>query len=328
MNIHNQQDKEIQQKKMKTSLGIHLGVLALAFFLGCPQNQAEEKEYEIAVNFQQIDFTFDKASNSTKSESTEGAKREKQEAIPEVPKPEIKEVEVPTPEVKQPEVVKTPPKPTTPIISETTIEEPEPEVVAVEEEVEIDEPEPEVVPEKVKPAPKRVDQPSKPKPTTSKSTSKSSETSTTDTGTPSKTDGTKEGTGKGSTGTGKGKDSKGDDGDSGIGTGGSGEGEYDDSGNGVFGRRVIYRNIKAVLDVGFDNQKGKKIVAKFCVARPGNVTYVEISDETTAIITRSKMKSVMDALYGYKVEPDFKAPREQCGKITISLDVNALWGGE
>ncbi len=328
MNIHNRQEKEVQQKKMRTSLGIHLGILALAFFIGCPQNQAEDKEYEIAVNFQQIDFTFDKASNSTKSESTEGAKREKQEAIPEVPKPEIKEVEVPKPEVKQPEVVKTPPKPTTPIISETTIEEPEPEVVAVEEEVEMDDPEPEVVPDPPKPAPKRVETTSKPKPAKSKPTTTSSGKPSTDTGKPSKTDGTKSGTGKGNTGTGAGKDSKGDDGDSGIGSGGAGEGDYDDSGNGVFGRRVIYRNIKAVLDVGFDNQKGSKIVAKFCVARPGNVTFVEIMDETTAIITRAKMKAVMDALYGYKVEPDFKAPREQCGKITISLDVNALWGGE
>jgi len=126
MNKHNQQEKEVRQKKMRTSLGIHLGIVVLAFFLGCPQNQAEDKEYEIAVNFQQIDFTFDKSSNSTKSESTAGAKREKQEPVQEVPKPEIKEVEVPKPEVKQPEVVKTPPKPTTPIISETTIEEPEP----------------------------------------------------------------------------------------------------------------------------------------------------------------------------------------------------------
>jgi len=327
MNIHNRQEKDIQQKKMRTSLGIHLGILALAFFIGCPQNQAEEKEYEIAVNFQQIDFTFDKSSNSTKSESTAGAKREKQEAVPEVPKPEIKEVEVPKPEVKQPEVVKTPPKPTTPIISETTIEEPEPEVVAVEEEVEIEEPEPEVIPEKPKPTPKRVESASKPKSSTSKPTSESSDKPTTDSGKPSKTDGKKSGTGKADAGTGKGKDGQGSDDDSGIGTGGSGEGEYDDSGNGVFGRRVIYRNIKAVLDVGFDNQKGKKIVAKFCVARPGNVTFVEIMDETTAIITRAKMKAVMDALYGYKVEPDFTAPREQCGKITISLDVNAFWGG-
>jgi len=327
MNIHNRQEKEIRQKKMRTSLGIHLGILALAFFIGCPQNQAEDKEYEIAVNFQQIDFTFDKASNSTKSESTAGAKREKQEPVQEVPKPEIKEVEIPKPEVKQPEIVKTPPKPTTPIISETTIEEPEPEVVAVEEEIEIEEPEPEVVPDKPKPAAKRVEEASKPSKSTSKPSTSSSEKPSTDTGKPSKTEGTKEGTGKADSGTGKGKDAKGDDDDSGIGSGGAGEGDYDDSGNGVFGRRVIYRNIKALMDVGFENQKGSKIVAKFCVARPGNVTFVEIMDETTAIITRAKMKAVMDALYGYKVEPDWKAPREQCGKITISIDVNALWGG-
>lgn len=105
------------------------------------------------------------------------------------------------------------------------------------------------------------------------------------------------------------------------------EGEYDESGIGVFGRKVIYRNIKEILDIGFESQKGRMIVAKFCIAPTGDVTYVELLDETTASLSSSKKKAVIKAITGYKLEADINAPSKQCGKFNVTLNVNTSWGG-
>ena len=101
---------------------------------------------------------------------------------------------------------------------------------------------------------------------------------------------------------------------------GAGTGQYDGSGNGIFGRKVIKENIAEVLSAGFENQENKKIVAKLCVSRAGNVTYGEILfDETTASLDNRKAKKVLQGLYGYKYEPSRTAPDQECGKLTITL---------
>ena len=129
-----------------------------------------------------------------------------------------------------------------------------------------------------------------------------------------------------SKGTGAGADKSGNDGDSGSGTGGAGKGQYDGTGNGIFGRKVIKRNIKGVLNAGFENQANKKIVAKVCIARSGKVSYAEIVEsETTAIMDSRKLKAVLSGIYGYEYEPKRNAPEQECGKLTITLtNINAI----
>jgi len=126
------------------------------------------------------------------------------------------------------------------------------------------------------------------------------------------------GQGKSNTGSGKGSDS-GPDVTSGVGNSSDGTGEYDGSGVGIFKRKVIYRNISAVPMT----QSGK-VVIKTCINRMGNVTFTEIMNAETTIKDRTILKKALSAAKGYKYQPDPRAPKEQCGKLTITLDIEAL----
>ena len=304
---------------------LHSSILLLAFFFGCPVNKAVDPNYQIAVTFESKEITIEKASNSVKAQAKEGAVRKKSEPIDKVKTKVIKDITPKPTKVDVPKPTPTPPTPSEPVISETTVEE-EVEVEAVEEEIEMDTPEIEEIPEE--PA-EEIEEPVEDEPTeVTGGGSNSTDSDEPSDGKPSILDG--DGTGKGNSGDGAGDDESGDDDDSGIGTGGAGYGEYDDSGNGIFGRRVIYRNTKEVLDVGFENQEGKVISAKFCVNRAGKIIYAEIlDDESNAIIPFGKEKSVLRGIYGYKLEADLKAPKEECGKMTIRIQqIDAIWGGE
>lgn len=319
------EEKKHKRKSARTTLIVHSMVLLLAFFFGCPVNKAVDPNYQIAVTFEPQDISLEKASNSVKAQAEAGKQREKSEPVKKVQKREIKKLETkPTKKVDVPQPTPTPPSPTEPIISETTIED-EVEVEAVEEEVDFDTPELEEVPDDPAPpveevAEEEVEADSGGSPAGSDNPDGSDSPANTGDGS---------GTGKGNSGDGKGSDGSGDDDDSGIGDGGPGSGDYDDSGNGVFGRRVTYRNTTQVLAVGFGNQEGKVISAKFCVNRAGKITYAEIlDDETNAIIPFGKTKDVLRGIYGYRVESDLKAPREECGKLTIKIkQIAALHGG-
>jgi len=222
-----------------------------------------------------------------------------------VPKPPVPKPPTPTPPVVAP-----------PIVTETTSFEEEEVVVAseeaVEEVVEVDDvPSPDVmdVPEPVKII-------KKPRTKVNEGTQNTSQ-SDTQNGTPNSA-GDGEGTGKGDQGNGKGADDSGNDGDSGKGTGGTGLGEYDDSGNGIFGRRVTYRNVAPILK-GASGKSGK-IHFKVCVNPKGTVNFAELNELETTITDRSTLKNAIQAIYGYKFEPDPRAADEECGKIVVSID--------
>ena len=215
----------------------------------------------------------------------------------------------------------------------------ESDITAAEEDIEMDEPEMEEVPDPIETEVVTEDVP--PANETAKESVKDrigqildvlktggSDDNGNPTGNPSSKDGSDSGTGKGNKGDGRGSDASGDDGDSGQGTGGSGTGKYDGSGNGIFGRKVIKRNVNEILRVKFENQENKKIVAKVCISRSGNVAYAELLyAETTATIPRGKDKDVLKGIYGYKYEPNRYAPDEECGKLTIVLqNISALIG--
>lgn len=336
-------DRARKRKSTRIAIGVHLLLLLLAFFLKCPHEDAADHQYAVAINFEEIiepepekleDFT--ESSNSTKSQSTEGAAKKTADKPAEIEQVDQKPLETTQPEVKTPKPTPTPPTPTEPILSDLVDEE-ETDVVAVEEEIDVDEVELEDVPDPA-PDPEPVPDP-EPAPKTktsildrmgsifdSKPKDGGSKDEGNPTGEPARSDGNDGGTGKGERGTGKGSDKTGNDGDSGVGDGGLGTGKYDGSGRGVFGRKVIHRNFKDILAVNFGNQAGKRIVAKICINKGGSVVYAELLDmETNAVIPPGKEKQVLKGFYGYRYEPDPSAPAEQCGKLSFVLEnINTL----
>ncbi len=339
-------ERENKRKANLVSTVFHILLLLLAFFATCNYEKAADNQYAVALNFEEIVppklEEFKESSQSNKAQEKEGKPRKNADRPAEIKDQQTKTVETKRPEVKLPKPTPTPPKPTDPVVSETTMEE-ETEVSAAEEILEIEDPEPEAIPEP-DPVPEpieEIEEPEPPAPEPAKESVKTkigklldvikaggSDDDGNPDGDPSRSDGTADGTGEGNKGDGAGRDASGNDGDSGSGDGGAGVGEYDGSGNGVFGRRVIYRNIAEILRVGFGNQEGKRIVAKFCVNRDGIVTYAELLNfETNAIIPPGKEKAVLKGIYGYKVEADPKAPKEQCGKLKILLNNINTFGG-
>lgn len=331
-----------KRKSTKITIAFHALLIILAFLYTCKHEKAADNQYAVAINFEEIippepekleDFT--ESSNSHKASADEGAKSKDADKPEPIEQIEQTPLETKQPEVKLPKPTPTPPTPTDPVISETTVEE-ETDVTAVEESMEIEEVELEPVPDPA-PAPDPIPDP-EPAPPKTKPSIKDrlgdilkdvvktggSNSSDNPDGKPSRSGGTN-GTGSGEKGDGPGA-SKGDDGAEGKGTGGPGNGKYDGSGRGVFGRKVIHRNFKDILAVKFENQEGKKIVAKICINTSGHVTYAELLEfETTAIIPAGKEKQVLKGFYGYKYEKDRSAPQEQCGKLTFIIEnINAF----
>lgn len=337
-------ERENKRKSSLYTFIFHLVLLILAFFSTCDYQKAVDNQYSVAINFEEIVppklEEMSDASNSNKGQEAEGKARQKADRPAEILEQQTKTIENSRPEIQLPKPTPTPPVPTTdPVISETVEEESD--ITAAEEEIEIDAPEMEEIPDPV--VVEETDNSSNEPPADkAKESVKSrigkildvfktggSKDNGNPNGEPSNKDGSKDGTGEGTKGTGRGNDSSGNDGDSGVGTGGSGEGQYDGSGNGIFGRKVIKRNVNKVLAVGFENQENKKIVAKVCIDRNGDVAFVELLDaETTATIPAGRTKDVLRGIYGYKYEPNPRAPKEECGKLTIILqNISALAPG-
>jgi hypothetical protein len=96
---------------------------------------------------------------------------------------------------------------------------------------------------------------------------------------------------------------------------------YDEAGIGVFGRKVIYRDVVGVFRV--IDQSGK-IAIKICVNQAGIVDYAEVIPGETTIEDKTAVKNYLKAARKYKFEQDLKAPKIQCGKLrfTVSNKIN------
>ncbi len=351
-------DKSIAAKStwnnsLNKSIAIHVFLLLIAWLLKLPSNPEKniDTQYAVTVNFQNIDFTNSKSSNSTKSKSTEGQQRPKSEAPKKIEASKPKKIEVPTvtPPKPKPTPPATKPTPTDPVLSETTTDESD--IQAIEEEIEVDDPEPEFIPE-ASPEPVPSTEPVVLNPELPSiediigdiddepidvaeetdifaeeegddQDSEAAQDGSSD-GDPSIKDGDDAGTGKGDTGSGKGNDNEGDDNDSGIGTGDHGEGEFDASGDGIFGRKVIYRDPSMIA---LASSKSGQIVFKVCINRRGSVSFIEIDDFKTTIDDVSLLRKALDALHKYKYEVDYTAAKEQCGAYTLKVDNYKGFGG-
>lgn len=330
---------------MRNSIVLHLFLLLIAFLLRFQDDPKQDidTQYAVTVSFQEVDFRNTRSSNSNQSRSNSGAQREKTEAPRkiETTKPAKVEVPTPTPPKPVPQPQATEPQPTEPVLSETTTEESD--IQAVEEAVEVEDPEPEYIPqESTDPVPaeepvfvqnddlptlddiiaditddpiEMEKDPGSPSdtPGTGETSSNSSGTADSD---PSLKDG-HGGSGRADEGNGQGSDSAGDDGDSGKGDGGYGEGEFDASGDGIFGRKVIYQDRSMIRNA---SGKSGKIVFKVCINRRGLVSYVEINELETTIKDRKILRNAIDAMSNYKYEVDYSAPKEQCGYYKVTID--------
>jgi hypothetical protein len=311
---------EIQRNKgkgMRTSIIIHLLLLLIAWFYIFPVfNEPDPPIYAVTV-----DFSFEQSSLSEYAQADVGKTRPKADPIKSIEPTEVEQIEVEKPDVEMPEP--TPVEETTPPITTDAVQDESP-VEAVEDDMPVDDPEPEPIPQKPAPVVKKPSKPVVKTPTTPTGTKGSPDGKTTgkdDSGKPSVLDnGTDAGTGKGNTGKGPG-DGKGNDNDSGKGDGGAGTGQYDGSGDGIFGRKVIYRNTS-----GLDMSKSGIVSVKTCINRAGRVSYAEVLEDESTITDRNIIKKTMNAAYGYKFQPDLSAPQEQCGKLVFRLDINTFMG--
>ncbi len=93
--------------------------------------------------------------------------------------------------------------------------------------------------------------------------------------------------------------------------------QYDSSGDGVFGRKLIYRDLSMVSKAVNGNGK---VAIKLCINRAGIVTFVELINHETTERNRENLKLYMKAARTYKYQPDLTAPKEQCGKLTFIVD--------
>jgi len=95
------------------------------------------------------------------------------------------------------------------------------------------------------------------------------------------------------------------------------EGSFDGSGDGIFGRKVIYRDLtatKAAVRVS------GKIVCIVCINKAGLVTYAGLIGSETTIKDKRALRAYLKAATGYKFQPDASAPVQQCGKLRFTID--------
>lgn len=323
-----------RRKGIRISIIVHILMLLLAFFFLLPNDPDKNIDTQQSIV---VDLDFRESSLSKYAHADAGAKRKKSVEVKKVKTAPTKPVVSPKPKVELPKktkVIET--TPTEPIVSE--ILEDESEIEAIEEEIEIETPELEEIPE---PEPEPIvdveevveetieediiveetvpDSPGQPDlpPDGGEDAGPSTEGEGSDDG-PSIFDG--DGSGKANSGDGDGM-SSGNDGDGGTGDGGAGTGVYDGSGDGIFGRKVVYRDLKGAMDLA---QQSSKIVMKVCIDRAGAVTYVEIDEDQTSTRNRRLLKKAISVARNYRYEPDPKAAPEMCGKFTFNFDLSDI----
>jgi len=99
----------------------------------------------------------------------------------------------------------------------------------------------------------------------------------------------------------------------------SGSSRFDDSGEGIFGRKVVHRNIGEVLKLtkSLDNAK---IVSKICIDREGKISSVQLSSESSTIANQELLTRFKKALFGYRFQPNSKAYIEECGLMIFNFE--------
>lgn len=91
----------------------------------------------------------------------------------------------------------------------------------------------------------------------------------------------------------------------------------DFSGDALFTRRVIKRaEIKQL------SKKEGTMVVNLCVNQNGSVVYAEYNYEDSDIFDSGLIVESIQATKKYRFEPDYTAPKKQCGKLTYIVEIN------
>lgn len=85
----------------------------------------------------------------------------------------------------------------------------------------------------------------------------------------------------------------------------------------VFGRKILYGDLSQAKSA---TTVSGKVSFKVCINRAGLVTYIELNQTETTIDDRQTLKKWLNAAYNFKFQPDLSAPKEQCGKMSFSVD--------
>ena len=114
------------------------------------------------------------------------------------------------------------------------------------------------------------------------------------------------------------ENSDGDDGegDEGVNISGKELGKMDFDGDGVFGRKVIYR-----ADVKKITEREGSVVINLCIDRLGRVTHAAFNKENSSIDDPEYVRRAMEVASDYKFEKDYSAPMTQCGKLTFTFHI-------
>lgn len=302
------QDQEKRRKRsLWISIYLHVAILLLALFpfmLETPPFDVDRQQSVV------IEFTNDNASSKKAAYKLETgppaeAKQESRKAQPKVQQVETKPIETkvesptrPVEDIKIP--VLTDPNsndlPTEPVLEDPKeeVEEPVEEVQKAQEPVE-------------EPADKPVDVPNNDMPNLEDLIFGEEESGGED---PNTTEGDAKKSGGG------GFDPYSQDESWGSSPYGSGDSGTEVLGEGIFGRKVIYR-----ADVAKMSKTNGKIVVKICVNREGNVTASEFIKAGSSINDPAQIAKAEEIAARYRFEKDYSAPAEQCGKLTFVFTV-------
>lgn len=91
----------------------------------------------------------------------------------------------------------------------------------------------------------------------------------------------------------------------------------DTSGDGLFGRKIIYRDLSATKSA---TRFSGKVKIKVCINREGIVKYAEIQQDSSTIKDTRTLKNYLKAAAGYKFQPSTDAPDYECGSMTFKID--------
>lgn len=112
------------------------------------------------------------------------------------------------------------------------------------------------------------------------------------------------------------EDSEAGEGDEGQEISGEELGTMDFDGEGVFGRRVIYR-----ADVKKITEREGTVVVNLCINRTGQVTHAAFNKDNSTIREPDYVRRAMDVASDYLFEKDYTAPATQCGKLTFIFHI-------
>jgi periplasmic protein TonB len=300
-------EKENKRKSLRISVLLN-GALVLLLLL--PWMTMEDKPESEPEQFVEIVFTDFKSSSA---KSSEGDKREKEEAekkvetaTPEKIEEEVKPepvVEEPKPEVK-PEPAPEPTPAPKPVLTTT---ENNPPVVTGPTPTKV---EPKEKPTKVTPKPNRT--PSTPAKVEPKNRPGAPAKPGKETGKPS--DSKQEGSDKPTNSGGGEAPENGKNSNSGKTDSGTSVGDF--PGDGLFNRKVVFRaDVKSVT-----SEEGK-IVIDLCVNRDGRVVYSKFNTDASTIKTNEVIRKALDVAQQYRFEKDYSAPDKQCGKLTFIFEI-------